>query len=101
MAGSELPGVDLAPGGAADAPQGFLVESDRYASLLSRAESLEGDLRKALEARGLAQRELQESQALARMLWAKARQRDEELAKLRGRKRKRRWGAHWLRWRSL
>jgi hypothetical protein len=75
-------------------------QDDRYASLLTRAESLEGDLRKALEACELAQRELQESQALARMLWTKARQRDQELAMLHGRERKRRWGAHWLRWRS-
>jgi hypothetical protein len=68
--------------------QGLLVEGDRYASLHSRVESLEAELRTALETCELMQRQLQESQATARMLWTKARQRDQELAKLRGRKRR-------------
>jgi type II secretory pathway component PulL len=99
MAGpTALRDVDVAPRGGAGRAQGLLVKGDREASLLARVECLEADLRKALEARELAQRELQESQAMARMLWTKAHQRGQELARSRGRKR--RWGGHWLRWRS-
>jgi hypothetical protein len=97
MAGSDTT-VDVAPRGATGRPRGHLVKDDRDASLLARVESLEADLRRALEARELAQRELQESQAMARMLWTKAHQRGQELARSRGRKLG--WGAHWLRWRS-
>ena len=69
--------------------QGLLVERDRYAALRTRLESLEAQLRQATEARRMIEQELHESQATVRMLWGKARQRDEQLANLRrGRERR-------------
>jgi hypothetical protein len=75
--------------------QGLLVEGGRYASLRDQVESLEAELRTAIEARDLMERELHETQATARLLWTKARQRDQELAKVRGRRR--RWRIRWPR----
>jgi hypothetical protein len=69
--------------------QGLLVERNRYASARARLESLEAELRKATEDRQEIERELRESQATVRMLWGKARQRDEQLAKLRQHKERR------------
>jgi hypothetical protein len=69
--------------------QGLLVERDRYASLRARLESLEAELRKSTEDRREVERELRESQATIRMLWGKARQGDEQLAKLREHKERR------------
>jgi septal ring factor EnvC (AmiA/AmiB activator) len=66
--------------------QGLLVERDHYASLRTRLERLEAELRKAAEDRQAIERKLRESQATIRMLWSKARQRDVQLAHLGGRR---------------
>ncbi len=63
--------------------QGLLVERDRYAAVRARLESVEAELRHATEERLAIERELHQSQATVRMLWGKARQRDEQLASLR------------------
>lgn len=69
--------------------QGLLVEGDSYASLRARLESVEAELRQANEDRQAIERELRQSQATVRMLWGKARQRDEQLANLRERRERR------------
>jgi len=67
---------------------GLLVEGGRYRSLRKRAESLEVQLRTALESRDHLRQELEESQEKVRVVWGMAQQRDQ---KLRRAGRRRRW----------
>ena len=67
---------------------GLLVEGGRYRSLRKRTESLEVQLRTALESRDHLRQELEESQEKVRVVWGMAQQRDQ---KLRRAGRRRRW----------
>jgi hypothetical protein len=57
----------------------LLVEGGRYRSMRERAESLEAQLRTALESHERMQRELEEAQEMVRMMWGMAQQRDMKL----------------------
>jgi hypothetical protein len=70
----------------------LLVEGGRYRSVLERAEALEAQLRTALESGERVQRELEEEQEKARMMWSMAQQRDWTLRIARKKKRSR---IHW------
>ncbi len=69
----------------------LLISGARYTSLRERADSLEAQLREALESREHLQEELDEAQAKVRMVWGMARQTDQKLERAR----KRRWGIRW------
>jgi hypothetical protein len=69
----------------------LLVEGDRYRSVRERAESLEAQLRTALESRERMQRELEEAEEKVRMMWGMAQQRDLKLRVAR----KKRWRSRW------
>jgi chromosome segregation ATPase len=68
----------------------LLVEGGRYRSVRERVESLEAELRTALESRERMQRELEEAEEKVRMMWGMAQQRDMKLRVVR-RRRWRRW----------
>jgi hypothetical protein len=57
----------------------LLVEGGRFRSVRERAESLEAQLRTALESHERMQRELEEAQEKVRMMWGMAQQRDMKL----------------------
>jgi hypothetical protein len=61
----------------------LLVEGDRYRSARERAESLEAQLRAAVESRKRIQQELEEAQEKARLMWGMAQQRDWKLQRAR------------------
>jgi hypothetical protein len=63
--------------------QELLVEGGRYRSLRDRVESLEAQLRTALESRDHLLHELEESQEKVRMVWSMAQQRDQKLLRVR------------------
>lgn len=60
----------------------LLVDPEQYASLLQRAESLEAELRTALESRERAQQELRELEETVRMVWSMVRQMEQEISHL-------------------
>jgi chromosome segregation ATPase len=64
--------------------QGLVVGGERYDALRRRADSLEAQLRAALERRQRAQRELEEARETVRLVWGMVRQKDRELAELQG-----------------
>ena len=70
----------------------LLVSGARYLSLQERVESLEAELRTALESRDHLRHELEEAQAKVQMVWGMARQSDQKLARVA---RKSRWGIRW------
>jgi chromosome segregation ATPase len=65
----------------------LLVEGDRYRSARERAESLEAQLRAAVESRKRIQQELEEAEEKVRMMWGMAQQRDWKLQRARQRSR--------------
>ncbi|MEK6327513.1 MAG: hypothetical protein AABM66_08330 [Actinomycetota bacterium] len=65
----------------------LLVEGDRYRSAHERAESLETQLRTALESSAQMQQELEDAQEKVRMMWGMAQQRDWKLRRARQRSR--------------
>ena len=78
--------------------QDLLVEAARYTSALERAESLESELRAALESREQAQQELRELRETLRMVWGMVRQMEQEIShpeNARAERRTTRWP--WLR----
>jgi chromosome segregation ATPase len=60
--------------------QDLLVEAARYTSALEQAESLESELRAALESREQAQQELRELRETLRMVWGMVRQMEQEIS---------------------
>ena len=70
----------------------LLVSGARYLSLQERVESLEAELRTALESRDHLRQELEEAQAKVQMVWGMARQSDQKLARVA---RKSHWGIRW------
>ena len=69
----------------------LLVEGGRYRSVRERAESLQAQLRTALESRERMQRDLEEAQEKVRMMWGMAQQRDWKLRVARKRRSRNRW----------
>jgi hypothetical protein len=69
----------------------LLVEGDRYKSARQRAESLEAELRSALESRERIEQELADAQEKVRMMWGMAQQRDWKLRVARKRRSRLRW----------
>lgn len=62
---------------------GLLAEPKRYTSLLERAESLEAELRAALESREQARQELRELRETVRVVWGMVRQKEQEILQFR------------------
>jgi hypothetical protein len=69
----------------------LLVEGDRYESARQRAESLEAELRSALESRERIEQELADAQEKVRMMWGMAQQRDWKLRVARKQRSRLRW----------
>lgn len=69
----------------------LLVEGGRYRSARERAESLEAQLRTALESRERVEQELADAQEKVRMMWGMAQQRDWKLRVARKRRSRLRW----------
>ena len=69
----------------------LLVEGSRYRSALERVESLEAELRTALESSERARHELQEEHEKLRMMWSMAQKRDWELQVARKKRSRIRW----------
>jgi hypothetical protein len=69
----------------------LLVEGSRYRSALERVESLEAELRTALESSERVQHELEEEHEKARMMWSMAQQRDWKLRVARKKRSRIRW----------
>lgn len=69
----------------------LLVEGGRYQSARERAESLEAELRTALESRERIEQELADAQEKVRMMWGMAQQRDWKLRVARKRRSRLRW----------
>jgi excisionase family DNA binding protein len=63
--------------------QELIIEGARYRAVRERVESLEAQLRTALESRDHLLEELQESQTKVRMVWGMAQQRDRKLSRAR------------------
>ncbi len=57
-----------------------MVEREQHASALERAESLEAELRAAVESREQAQQELREVQETLRLVWGMVRQKEQEIS---------------------
>jgi predicted nucleic acid-binding Zn-ribbon protein len=69
----------------------LLVDGGRYKSARERAESLEAELRTALESRERMEKELADAQEKVRMMWSMAQQRDWKLRIARKRRSRLRW----------
>ena len=69
----------------------LLVEGSRYRSVLERAESLEAQLRTALESGERVQQELEEEHGKVRMMWSMAQERDWKLRIAREKRSRIRW----------
>ncbi len=69
----------------------LLVEGGRYKSARERAESLEAQLRTAVESRERIEKELEDAQEKVRMMWGMAQQRDWKLRVARKRRSRLRW----------
>ena len=67
--------------------QDLLVEGDRYRSARERVESLESQLRDAVESRKRIQQELEETQEKVRVMWGMTQQREWRLQQARERPR--------------
>ena len=69
----------------------LLVEGGRYRSVLERAESLEAQLRTALESGERVRQDLEKEQKKVRMMWSMAQQRDWKLQVARKQRSRIRW----------